>query len=179
MKKTTISNLDDLILQDKLKGVSDTEIGKKYGVSFKYIEKVIRNYNGVALSKLVHKKKIKKFIPENFKEEKTTVWSFRHRGNWATHSGEYRGNWSPYIPRNIILKYSKPHDLVLDCFCGAGTTLIECKLLGRRSIGVDINEKAIELAKKNLDFDFHQPLFSFYEPQLVVGDARNLSFIEN
>lgn len=112
------------------------------------------------------------------KKKKTTVWSFRHRGNCATHSGEYRGNCSPYIPRNVILKYSKPYDLVLNCFCGAGTTLIECKLLGRRSIGVDINEKAIELAKKNLDFDFHQPLFSFYKPQLVVGDARNLSFIE-
>lgn len=29
-KKTTISNLDDLILQDKLKDISDAEIGKKY-----------------------------------------------------------------------------------------------------------------------------------------------------
>lgn len=75
-KKTTISNLDDLILQDKLKDISDAEIGKKYGVSFKYIEKVIRNYNGVALSKLVHKKKIKKFIPENFEEEKNHCLEF-------------------------------------------------------------------------------------------------------
>ena len=33
--------------------------------------------------------------------------AFPERGNWATHSGKYRGNWSPYIPRNIILRYSK------------------------------------------------------------------------
>lgn len=45
--------------------------------------------------------------PERFKLEDTTIWSFPERGNWATHSGKYRGNWSPYIPRNIILRYSK------------------------------------------------------------------------
>jgi hypothetical protein len=35
------------------------------------------------------------------------MWSFRDRGNWATHSGRFRGNWSPYVPRNIIMRYSK------------------------------------------------------------------------
>ncbi|MDD5616687.1 MAG: hypothetical protein PHH85_10850 [Candidatus Methanoperedens sp.] len=28
--------------------------------------------------------------------------------------GNYRGNWSPYIPRNLILRYTAPGDLVLD-----------------------------------------------------------------
>ncbi|MCS7227652.1 MAG: DNA methyltransferase [Endomicrobia bacterium] len=141
---------------------------------------------------LVHsnlQKKIKLFSPKNFKEETTTVWSFKHRGNWATHSGEYRGNWSPYIPRNIILKYSNPGDLVLDYFCGGGTTAIECKLLGRRCVGIDINEKAIELAKKNLQFQYNPSEFQLfvdnnlpseiYEPQLFVGDARDLSFLND
>ena len=66
-----------------------------------------------------------KEAPENFKLQDTTIWSFLERGNWATHSGKYRGNWSPYIPRNIILRYSKKKDWILDQFLGSGTTLIE------------------------------------------------------
>ena len=53
---------------------------------------------------LIKEHKIKKFEPEDFKLERTTVWSFPDRGDWATHKGNYRANWSPYIPRNLILR---------------------------------------------------------------------------
>lgn len=43
--------------------------------------------------------------PENFELETNTVWAFPNRGKWATHDAKYRGNWSPYIPRNVILRY--------------------------------------------------------------------------
>ena len=69
------------------------------------------------------KKKIIKWEPDNFELETKTIWSFPDRGDWATHDGNYRGNWSPYVPRNLILRYSKPGDLVLDQFAGGGTTL--------------------------------------------------------
>ena len=52
-------------------------------------------------------KKIKKWEPEEFELEMNTVWSFPDRGKWATHDAKYRGNWSPYIPRNLLLRYSK------------------------------------------------------------------------
>src|SRR5207302_352382 len=46
--------------------------------------------------------RIKEFgPPKDYKSEEFTVWSFPSRGDWATHSGNYRGNWSPYIPRNL------------------------------------------------------------------------------
>ena len=76
-------------------------------------------------------KKIKKWEPEDFELEMTTHWSFPRRGDWATHDAKWRGNWSPYIPRNIILRYSQEGDLVLDQFAGGGTTLVEAKLLNR------------------------------------------------
>ncbi|PIX29816.1 MAG: hypothetical protein COZ65_00355 [Caldiserica bacterium CG_4_8_14_3_um_filter_35_18] len=176
------------ILREKEKGTPDIEIGRKYGVTFKYIEKVITNSKGLNISSLKVSKKIKTLCPKDFKEEQTSIWSFKQRGNWATHSGEYRGNWSPYIPRNVILKYSKPGELVLDYFCGAGTTAVESKLLGRKCIAVDINENAIDLAKKNLNFQISEqrPLFEnekkplkIYEPNLLVGDARNLKFLQD
>ena len=88
-------------------------------------------------------KKIKKWEPEDFALEMTTHWSFPKRGDWATHDAKWRGNWSPYIPRNILLRYSNPGDLVLDQFAGGGTTLVEAKLLNRNSIGVDVNDLAL------------------------------------
>ncbi|MCD6239341.1 MAG: methyltransferase domain-containing protein, partial [Thermotogae bacterium] len=184
----TERELQEAILQEKAKGTSDLEIGQKYGVTFKYIERLITKTQGLNISALKVSKKIKTLYPKDFKEETTTVWSFKQRGNWATHSGEYRGNWSPYIPRNVILKYSKPGELVLDYFCGAGTTAVESKLLGRKCIALDINDKAIELAKKNVDFNVepHQLTLidekkhlEVYEPNLMVGDARDLSFLQD
>ena len=82
-------------------------------------------------------KVIKKWEPDDFELEMTTHWSFPKRGDWATHDAKWRGNWSPYIPRNIILRYSQEGDLVLDQFAGGGTTLVEAKLLNRNIIGVD------------------------------------------
>lgn len=183
----TEKELQEAILNEKERGASDLEIGQKYGVTFRYIEQLITKTQGLNISNLKVSKKIEKLCPKEFNEEKTTIWSFKQRGNWATHSGEYRGNWSPYIPRNVILKYSKPGELVLDYFCGAGTTAVECKLLGRKCVALDINDKAIELAKKNIDFSMEpqqQSLFGqkqhfeVYEPRLIVGDARDLSFID-
>ena len=172
------------IMSDKKKGISDIEIGKKYGITFRQLERVIIKATGISVSAFKTNKKIKTSTPKDFKEETTTVWSFKQRGKWATHSGEYRGNWSPYIPRNVILKYSRPGELVLDYFCGAGTTAVEAKLLGRRCIAFDINDKAIELARKNVDFEIPRKELLFkkqgiYEPELFVGDARDLSFFKN
>jgi DNA modification methylase len=122
---------------------------------------------------LIREHKLTKFEPENFKLETTTVWSFPERGDWATHKGNYRANWSPYIPRNLILRYTNEGDLVLDQMVGSGTTLVECKLLNRRGIGVDINPDAIMVTRNRLDFKYK------YEPEIktYIGDARNLNLI--
>lgn len=114
--------------------------------------------------------------PMDYKYETTTIWSFPDRGNWATHSGTYRGNWSPYIPRNLILKYTKEGDTVLDQMCGSGTTLVECKLLRRNAIGIDVNPKSALLSLKNLDFNGS---FEGRTQQIYIGDARNLNKIED
>ncbi len=90
---------------------------------------------------------------EKFELETNTVWSFPNRGKWATHDAKYRGNFSPYIAKNIILRYSNENDLVLDQFVGGGTTLIECKLNSRNAIGIDINSNAVEITKNKLNFN--------------------------
>lgn len=121
-------------------------------------------------------KKIKVFEPKEFDLECTSVWSFPKRGDWATHKGDYRGNWAPEIPRNIILRYSKPDDTVLDQMMGGGTTLIECKLLNRNAIGLDINPAAVMLTRDRLNF-IH-PNEDGTTQKTYLGDARNLDGIE-
>lgn len=121
-------------------------------------------------------KKIKKWNPEDFTLEMTTHWSFPKRGDWATHDAKWRGNWSPYIPRNILLRYSKENDLVLDQFVGGGTTLVEAKLLNRNIIGVDINDTAIERCKEKVNFEHEGADGKVY---IRKGDARNLNFIDD
>ena len=120
--------------------------------------------------------KITKWEPENFELEMTTHWTFPDRGDWATHDGKWRGNWSPYIPRNILLRYSKEGDIVLDQFAGGGTTLVEAKLLNRDIIGVDINDAALERCKEKINFK-HEGANG--RVKLRKGDARDLSFLKD
>ncbi|PJA18239.1 MAG: site-specific DNA-methyltransferase, partial [Deltaproteobacteria bacterium CG_4_10_14_0_2_um_filter_43_8] len=110
---------------------------------------------------------------ESFENETTTVWSFPKRGSWATHNPKYRGNWAPQIPRNVILKFTKESDLILDPMVGAGTTLIEAKLLNRNAIGIDINPAAVKLTNENLKFKADNNS----KQDCYVGDARSLKGI--
>jgi len=131
--------------------------------------------------KIGQKNNIKTFQPKNFELEGTNVWSYPRRGNWATHKGDYRGNWPPQMVRNILLRYSKKGDVVLDQMVGSGTTLIECKLLGRNGIGVDINKNCIMLTRDRLNFRYTTLDYDSEETfqKTYVGDARNLNLIKN
>ena len=103
----------------------------------------------------------------SFNEEITSIWSFKERGEWATHKGDYPGNCSPYVVKNLLIKYSNKNDIVLDQFVGSGTTIIESLLLNRKAIGIDINDKAINITKsriKNIDGKY----------KLIRGDATKL-----
>jgi DNA modification methylase len=154
-------------------------------ITYKDYKEFIKTHNEVTIEKTKVKigqpKKIKDFQPKEFELEKINVWSFPKRGTWATHKGNFRGNWPPQMARNIILRYSKPAEWILDQMCGSGTTLIECKLLGRNAIGVDINKNCIMLTLDRLNFEYNplDPKFPEVKIKTYVGDARNLNLIED
>jgi len=123
--------------------------------------------------------------PASFHEETTTFWSFESRGSWAVHDAVYRGNWAPEVPRNLILKYSKKGDWVLDPFIGGGTTAIECLLLGRKCIGYDVSGGAVALTRNKIHAlkrrargeEKHRALAKAVRSgvlRLLRGDARNM-----
>ena len=135
------------VLADKRNGTPDVEIGDKYGISFSYLERVITQEYGTNISTITRRKsKITQWEPKGFQLETTTVWSFKNRGKWATHDGRYRGNWSPYIPRNLILRYSQPHEVVLDYFnpsCHLQNTGQAPEVVGKDE-APDFEHKALE-----------------------------------
>ena len=113
--------------------------------------------------------------PQDFDLEKATVWDFPERGSWATHKPDYRGNFAPQIPRNVILNYSSEGDLILDPMVGSGTTLIEARLLNRNAIGYDINQNAVEISRERIDFLVENDSTQYVN----LGNAQSLKDEDN
>ena len=121
--------------------------------SWSVIEKEIQKMaeQGNSNLRIWCKTDIAEWEPKGFTMERTTVWDFPLRGGWAVHQSDYRGNWPPQLARNLILRYTKKGEAVVDLFVGGGTTLIEAWLAGRKSLGIDINPFAIKMTKARLD----------------------------
>lgn len=71
------------------------------------------------------------------------------------------------MPRQLIKKYTKTDDIILDLFLGSGTTAYEAEALGRNLIGVDIVPEMISHVESKID---KQKKY-FYE--LLVGDSMS------
>lgn len=72
--------------------------------------------------------------------------------------------------KRVISASSNPGDLVLDAFCGSGTTLVAAQELGRNWIGIDSSENAIKVSKKRLS-NVQGNLFSYkLEYNLLKGE---------
>ncbi len=78
------------------------------------------------------------------------------------------------LVKRLINIYTKKGNMVLDTFMGSGSTLLAARNLGRKSIGFEISEEFVKLAKDRLS---QQHLFSSNieeEPKICQDDARNL-----
>lgn len=123
----------------------------------------------------IKNKKELKLHPNEFELECTSVWAFPRRGNWATHTSDWRGNWSPEVARNLILRYSNENNILLDSMVGGGTTAIEAKILNRNIIYSDVNQEALDRTKKCLDFEVENNSWQ----RGFKWDSRNLSKIKS
>ncbi|MGB9762772.1 MAG: TRM11 family SAM-dependent methyltransferase [Minisyncoccia bacterium] len=185
----------ELVVKDFLKlteeGFSPQKIIKHYKSKNGYylftwsvVENEIKKSINSGVIPIKKIKEVKKWYPDNqeIQVPKGTIWYFPKRGNWAVHSGEYRGNWPPQVPRLLIEKFSNKGDLILDPFLGGGTTVIEAWLLDRKSIGIDINPYAIEISKYKIKKMKEENYKTFinnlkleFEPKLILGDSLRLS----
>ena len=87
-----------------------------------------------------------------------TWWEFSSREKTGGHSYDYHGNYIPQIATQLLTRYTKKSDIVLDLFFGSGTTGIEAKNMQRRCIGVELKQEMVDyvsdkFSKKELVVD--------------------------
>lgn len=83
----------------------------------------------------------------------TDVWKdIPSAQKWGNEKREhiYETQKPENLLKRIILSSSNPGDIVADFFCGSGTTLSVAEKLGRKWIGCDISQKAIQITKNRL-----------------------------
>jgi len=102
-----------------------------------------------------------------------SLWIIDRRDTSGAHLAWYWGNFVPQIPHQLLLRYTRQGEWVLDPFAGSGTTLIECRRLGRNGLGVELNagvvDKARELVAK-------EPNPYRVVTDLEAGDSRVFDF---
>lgn len=79
------------------------------------------------------------------------LWIIDKRDSSGKNANIYHGNFIPQIPYQLIKRYTKEGDTVLDIFTGSGTTLFECEKLERNFIGFDINETILNYVNQKMD----------------------------
>jgi DNA modification methylase len=94
---------------------------------------------------------------------KRSVWSV----STIAYSEAHFAVFPPKLIEPCILAGSRPDDIVLDCFMGAGTTALVALQHGRQYLGVELNPEYVKLAEKRI-LHVQQNLWTCQEGEVAV-----------
>ncbi len=98
-----------------------------------------------------------------------SLWLIENRDSSGAHKGDYHGNFVPQIPRQLMSRFTRKGDWVLDLFLGGGTTLIECKRLGRNGVGIELSPETAKIAEQRIN---QESLFDKdIKTEIIIGDS--------
>ncbi len=122
-------------------------------------------------------KKVSTISKEEFLEYTKSVWKF------SAESARKVGHPAPFpveLPYRLIQLYTFKDDIVLDPFCGSGSTCIAALKAERHYVGYDTEPDYVRLAEKRIR-DYKQslvlPMFLEKEGELVVAREKRESYI--
>lgn len=100
----------------------------------------------------------------------STVLHVNRRHRWDE---KHPARFIPDLPDRYIRLFSHAGETVLDPFSGSGTTSLVAKGLGRNSIGLDVNPRSVEMARRRLaNGEATGPTGTHHE--VLLGDSRKL-----
>jgi len=111
----------------------------------------------------------------------TTLWEYpsQHYGKDIQGDKEYAGATPSYIIWNLLQRYTREKDLIVDPMCGSGTTLDVARDLKRRALGYDLkparkdifraDARKLPLEDGKADFVFIDPPYSDH---IVYSDDK-------
>lgn len=85
------------------------------------------------------------------------LWEIRPPSASEKHFGKHPTQKPLELLKRIILASTEAGSLVLDPFCGSSTTGVACALLGRRYVGIDLEERYLDLSRRRLEEVRNQP----------------------
>jgi len=103
----------------------------------------------------------------------TTLWEYPSQhydsasGRNMQGSKDYVGATPSWVIWQLLTRYTRENDLVIDPMCGSGTTLDVCADLGRKGIGFDLNPQRREIVQadaRGLPVDDESVDFAFVDP---------------
>lgn len=161
-----VSNGDTIIINNKfiineLKQILDTLTIERTKY---YINRLIKSLSEIKTSK------INDININRWKEYNDIItdslWILEKRDNSGAHVGSYWGNFIPQIPNQLYRRYTKKGEWILDPFLGSGTSLIECRRLGRNGIGIELQKDISDMAFENISKEVNK----FNVKTIVIND---------
>lgn len=102
-----------------------------------------------------------------------SLWILDKRDRTGAHTAGYWGNFIPQIPNQLLRRYTKKGEWVLDTFLGSGTTLIECKRLGRNGIGIELQPEVVKFSKEIISKEKNPYKI---KAEIINADSTELNF---
>jgi len=86
--------------------------------------------------------------------------------NISKNTEHHPATFSPTLISEFIQFFTKKNQVVLDPFLGIGSTLVACDRTGRIGIGIELNKKYANLAKKRT------------KQKVIIGDAKDIDKLD-
>lgn len=99
-----------------------------------------------------------------------TLWLIEKRDNSGAHTPMYHGNFVPQIPNQLLKRYTKKGDWILDPFLGSGTSVIEAQRLERNSVGIELQAEVATDAYHRIKSE----KTSTCKERVYIGDSKTI-----